>query len=972
MGAELRAPRLVGREAEAGRIAAALARPPAVVVIEGEPGIGKTRLVTEALAAQEATGHRVLLAMCPPFRQPYTLGALVDAVRQATSGTGVRELGLSALAGALRPLFPEWSGALPPAPEPAEDATAARHRLFRALAELLARLRVTVLVIEDVHWADEATLEFALFLAAQAPPQLSLVLTCRREDTAATSLLWRLPSRLPAGVAQLRLALAPLDVAATARLVSSMVDDRPVSREFAAFLHRSTEGVPLAVEESVRLLNDRADMTRRGGEWIRRRLDQIVVPPTVRDAVLERAGRLTPDAQAVLRAAAVLGAPAGEATLAAAAGLTAARATGGLTQALACGLLDEDGRLLVSFRHVLAAQAVYEAIPGPDRRAAHLRCGHALEAAVPPPLARLARHFREAGATARWCRYGEQAADLALASGDGVTAAALLHDLITGAGLPAADVPRLTKKIPFASLADPAQYSDLIGVLQNVLAGGGLPAGLEAELRCQLGRIQVVMGDFAGGRAELERAIPHLGHDPAEAARAMVYLGWPLDPAWPAVMHRGWLRRAVTAMAPLEPPVYRSLDMDRVTALLILGEEEGWAQAARIPAQAPTPRERLGVTRGNLNVGDQAMVWGRYAEARRRLATALDLAETYAYPRVRDEVLTTTVHLDWFTGEWAGLAGRAAALADSDLDLSVQFETILVAGLLHGAAGRAAEAESRLRLVIEKIGRPVAVQYWAEPAGALARLRLAEGRAADALAVTDEPIAMVAAKGIWVWAGDLVPARVSALLASGRREEAADLVEMFTRGLRGRDAPAPKAALALCRALFAQARGEYADAATLFARAAAAWQVLPRPYDSLLASEQQAHCLLAAGSRAAGLALLADVSEELAKLGAAGDAQRASHAVHAARAPARRGSRRGYGDRLSPRELEVVRLVSEGLTNREIAQALSRSPNTVDTQLRSAMRKLKVSTRTALAVKAIEAGAVPAEHPPSTPRPAAR
>ena len=250
--AGLRSPRLVDRDAEIARITEALAGPPAVVVIEGEPGIGKTRLVHEALALPAAAGCKALVAACPPFRQPYTLGAVVDAIRQAADQ--VKGLGLSALAGALRPLFPEWAADLPAALEPAEDATAARHRLFRALAELLGCLQVTVLVIEDVQWADDATLEFLLFLASQGTRQLSLVVTYRREDTPVSSLLWRLPSRLPAGVTQVRLVLGPLDVAATARLVSSMVNDRPVSEAFAAFLHRSTEGVPLAIEESVRLL----------------------------------------------------------------------------------------------------------------------------------------------------------------------------------------------------------------------------------------------------------------------------------------------------------------------------------------------------------------------------------------------------------------------------------------------------------------------------------------------------------------------------------------------------------------------------------------------------------------------------------------------------------------------------------------------------------------------------------------------
>ncbi|HZC73916.1 MAG TPA: AAA family ATPase, partial [Jatrophihabitans sp.] len=309
----IRSPSFVGRQAELAALAEALHGPRAVVLIEGESGIGKSRLLREFLAGATACGLGALLAVCPPFREPFTLGPVVDALRQATDS--VQGLTLSPLAGALRPLFPEWAAQLPPALEPAEDATAARHRLFRAIVELLDCLRVRTLIVEDVHWADEATLEFLLFLATSNSQERSLVVTYRLEDVPDGSLLLRLSSRLPIGTAQLRLALAPLDVTDTEALVASMFPGSQVSREFAEFVHEHTDGVPLAVEESLRLMHERADLTRRDGAWVRRRLHEIAVPPTVRDAVLERAGRLGPDAQAVLHAAAVLSDPTDETTL---------------------------------------------------------------------------------------------------------------------------------------------------------------------------------------------------------------------------------------------------------------------------------------------------------------------------------------------------------------------------------------------------------------------------------------------------------------------------------------------------------------------------------------------------------------------------------------------------------------------------------------------------------------------------------
>jgi DNA-binding NarL/FixJ family response regulator len=149
----------------------------------------------------------------------------------------------------------------------------------------------------------------------------------------------------------------------------------------------------------------------------------------------------------------------------------------------------------------------------------------------------------------------------------------------------------------------------------------------------------------------------------------------------------------------------------------------------------------------------------------------------------------------------------------------------------------------------------------------------------------------------------------------------------------------------------------------LFDRAAAAWQAAPRPYDALLARERQGSCLLR-HDRDAGVALLTKVLGGLSALGASRDADRVARTLREHGVETRRvwrGGRRGYGDRLSPRELEVVRLVVAGRTNREIAQALFRSPKTVDTQLNSAMRKLGVSSRTALAVSAIKARIVPVD-----------
>ncbi|MFV2088692.1 LuxR C-terminal-related transcriptional regulator, partial [Micromonospora sp. LOL_021] len=137
-----------------------------------------------------------------------------------------------------------------------------------------------------------------------------------------------------------------------------------------------------------------------------------------------------------------------------------------------------------------------------------------------------------------------------------------------------------------------------------------------------------------------------------------------------------------------------------------------------------------------------------------------------------------------------------------------------------------------------------------------------------------------------------------------------------------------------------------------------------RDWIALLARERQALALLAAGRVEPGRTLLAEVYDGLADLGARGAVDRVARRLreHGGEVPRRwRGGRKGYGDRLSPRELDVVRLVVAGHTNREIGRILAKSSATVDQQLRSAMRKLQVSSRTALAVAAVEAGVLAAD-----------
>jgi hypothetical protein len=410
-------------------------------------------------------------------------------------------------------------------------------------------------------------------------------------------------------------------------------------------------------------------------------------------------------------------------------------------------------------------------------------------------------------------------------------------------------------------------------------------------------------------------AADHLGDEPVEVARAMTYLGLPYHWRWPVSAHLDWLSRAAALTQTIPSPVDRlALTADRAAAMLLLGEPAGWDVVADWDASADGPATRSTawcrqVSRGNLTISQAAVIWGRYAEASRRQAIAFELARDGRLPRLRWAALGAQVRLDWLAGRWTGLAERIAHLRNAGVERQADhFDvTQIVDVRLAAAAGTRDDAEQRLATIRDRARARALLDVWLEAAAALAHLRWAAGRLDGLLDATDEPVWTVSVKGMWVWATDLAPARVAALTAAGRVDEAARFVAAFGRGLRGRDAPAPRAALATCRALLAVARlGPARATASAFARAAAAWDKLPRPYDSLLARERQAMCLIEINQLPAGLHLLTTAFRGLVELGARTDADRVavSLAAHGARPPRRswrrgRRGRRGSGSELT-------------------------------------------------------------------------
>ncbi|GAA2072992.1 LuxR family transcriptional regulator [Streptomyces albiaxialis] len=938
------APLLIGRAKELRALVDAMAQPPSVALVEGEPGVGKTRLIREALRDPAVRGRRVLAGSCRPLREPFPYGPVLDLLRHSA---GALPAALSPVCGALRPYLPEIAHRLPPGPEPLRDARAARHRLFRAVRALLDALGGAVMVVEDLHWADDGTRDLLRFLVDDPPRGLSAVVSYRREELPGTGLPFGRAYRRPPGTSTVTLPLRPLDADGVQALCGALTGAPEPPAPFAAELHRRTAGIPFVVEEVVRALP-------REGRLGPEALEAMAVPAPLREAVTDRMSALSPPTVAVVHAAAVLGAPAGEALLAAVARGTdrtdGTECAAPVREALRAGVLHEWGDDRYGFRHVLAQQAVYAALPGPDRHRLHRGAMRALAAQHPQPLVQLAYHARRAGEFARWRAYGEAAASSAREVCDLALAVGMLEELLSDGRLGRRECARLAVELSRDAVLG-LTHRRATELLRGIVRDSRLPRDVRGEIRLNLGLLLYNQaGRYEEGRAATALAVEELRDRPALAARGMAALAMPAWGDHPYAVHARWIERAeeLAAREP-EPSVSTAVRANRLALAMYGGDPEVWGPAERFTGAAGPGTDRRQAARACGNFADAATCVGRFGAAHRFRREGRRLAAECGAAFYGGIVEGTALRLDWYEGRWQGLAERARHVLDTVRDVpGIAADAHLVLGLLACTRGEWDEAAEALRAagLADPANAPAPIL--ASASGAMARLLRARGEPVAARAEAERGIARIRRKGLWSWAGDLAPQAVTALVRDGRLPEAERTAAELAEGIEGRDAPLASAALRACRGTLAAGGGRTAEAAALFDAARTAYAALPHPYAAARAGEAAARCRLGEGDE--GTAQLLAVSEEFAALGATRDAARCRRVLRGNDVvlPSRRG-RRGYGDQLSPREQDVARLVALGHTNREIADVLFLSPRTVEHHVAQVLRKLNLGSRAEVA-----------------------
>src|SRR4051794_35495049 len=378
---------LVGRESELAELAEAAEQARlghgSIVLLAGEAGVGKS-----SLAEAATDGFEVVLCGAASNGVTVSDGPIVDALRSRL------RIDPEALADC-GPLLPHLALLLPELGEPAVESE--RATIFEAVRCAFAHLSAeepAIVVLDDLQWSDETTLELLAALAEPLRQLAVLVIAAYRSDGLPRDhrLRW-LRNELRRGGNLRELTLEPLDRPAVGELIRELLAEES-SPALVRTVHDRTMGSPFFVEELIGALQARKALRpgRRGLELAER--DEVPVPDSIREAVLVGISDLSPQAREAAETAAVLGP---QIDLSLAAKLVPAS---GLAELVEAGLLQEPDPGQAVFRHALAKEALYAEVPWIRRRDLHRRLAELLEGAGGPSL-EIATQWRGAGEDAR-------------------------------------------------------------------------------------------------------------------------------------------------------------------------------------------------------------------------------------------------------------------------------------------------------------------------------------------------------------------------------------------------------------------------------------------------------------------------------------------------------------------------------------------------------------------------------------------
>jgi ATP/maltotriose-dependent transcriptional regulator MalT len=942
--------KLIGRDEELARLArladTAASASGSLVFIGGEAGAGKTALARAALESSQMDCIEVAAAETPDREYAPITALLRAAIRKGYP--------ISRGGSALGVLLPELEAISDPQ---SHDPQSIHDAIARVLAESSSRHPLGVL-IDDCHWADVATLDVLAYLAdAVSDMRLLVIVTYRNDDIPRGHPLRRLRSELRRKGRLLEVVLESLGAEDSGALLEAGLHGKP-SPSLTELIFKRTDGLPFFIQEVATALTEGSSL-RPSAKGLELDPDtSLPLPESVRDAVLQRIDRLTDTQRDALAAAAVAGLE-----------FELNPTSDGVTNALpVTGILVDRGGGRFAFRHSLIRDTLYETIPWARRRSLHRAAADRLEAASAPPNA-IAAHLLAAGesdAARKWlvkagrssfelCAYRDAASQLSRALDvwpadtdvdERLEALELLARCAELGGLMVLAARAFTEVIELVENTDDrARYAD---------AQRRLAASLEVQ--------------GAWDRAITARQL---------AAVAFADAGKPDEAAIERLTVAGKLRSAASFTAALELIAAGKSDARQAGRRDI--ELRLLALEGNVVARAGNGEAGVRIVRNALADALAGGDFGTAAEAYQRLADSLEHAGDYRaardvyveaadFCRTNDAAPMGEVCLACLTmvlrqsGDWdhaADVCKEVIASPASNAHAQAVAHGVLGSILLH--RGRLQQARSELHnanVIARRIGL-AAVEIDSETH--LARLaalgdKLDEARERCRRVIkrwqrTDAERHYSISNLRWIASFAAESADLNLL-----RDATAALTRIASK-------PGDEAHSAATSALAEGSviEGDASAAAARFEQALMILSDVELPLDKAEVECRAATAYVAARDRNTALAKFRSAHRAAIKLGARPLANRIAEQVTALGEKVERRLGRlaaagvGRGG-LSPRELEVTRLVASGLTSREVASRLSLSPRTVEMHVHRILGKLDCRTRVDITRRAAELG----------------
>ncbi len=908
-------PPVVGREAELARIDAfvgAVKSGARMLVISGEPGIGKTTLWRAGVERCRRAGFRVLQARPAEEELPLVLGALVDLFERV-------ELDVST--------------------EDENDPVARGYAVLGALRSQAER-EPTVVAIDDLHWLDPASAHALRFALRRLGPERIGVLGALRTPQVGVGLLASAKTMAPGRYETLE--LGPLGLGALRRLLRPFV--AAISRPTLRRIHEVSGGNPLYAIELARGL---APEDPREGPRGR-----VNLPDSLQAAIAHRLETAPDELTPLLEVVAALGTPAAVDLREYVPGDVDAL----LPVAERHGFLLVEEALHVRFSHPLIASAVYQRMSPLGRRALH---GRLARSAADPDVR--ARHLALStdGPDARVAELLEDAADRASRRGAAELAAELArHSLRL---TPHDDTEGVYRRslVEIEQLAAAGEASRALALADRLV--DALPPG-PLRARMLVRRSDLDDDDPATAEVFLRRALEDAGED--ELLRATVlrelaftrflYLGdvpTAIDCARQALAiaeHTGdprLLAFAAADVAHLEA-IAGKPQPDRMAEAIAIEDETGGASLNR---------------RARVMLGKQ-LRWSGDLQGARAMFQATGATYEFHRPyRLYDLALVECAAGNFATAQ--DLVGQGLEAARDAGNSSGVRLLLYPLALVETWLGRAAEAREAVDQLLERAARLSERPDIVGARRVLGLLALSEGDAEAAAGELGEATRLLGEMGVGhPGVYPVLPDAIEAFAASDRLVDAELLLVRLEQQAAAVDSPWARAAVERCLGALELARGSPSDAVAPLVRARAGFDRLGLGPDAARAVLALGRAYLRAGRRRLAAETLVDARNRFAAMGAALWAGRATQELE--RAPSLRGANTGE---LTAAERRIAALVAQGRKNREIAQAMFISVATVEAHLTRIYRKLGIRSRAEL-TRLVADGTVRASEPEGSSR----